>query len=106
MSFSFLPNSFVDLGNMTIKDLKEIIADLPDDMDVLVPMNPMDGFDGSFFSPCIEETQVITFGLEDIDEDEEKEMKLLGKQIPEEESFVLVPCGFFEKEHDPTVELN
>lgn len=91
---------------MTAGELKKLIADVPDDMQILVPVNPMDGFDGQFFSPCTEETGEILMGMEDIDEEEMKERKLLGKEIPEQKSFVLVPCGFYDKEHDKSVELN
>lgn len=91
---------------MTVKELKKKLATMPDDMNVLVPVNPMDGFDGQFFSPCNEETGEVEMGLDDIDDDEMNELKLLGKEIRKEKSFVLVPCGFYDKEHDQTVELN
>lgn len=91
---------------MTVKDLKDKLSGMPDNMQILVPVNPMDGFDGQFFSPCVEETGEISMGMEDIDEDEMKERQLLNKPVSEEKSFVLVPCGFYDKEHDQKVELN
>lgn len=94
------------LESMTIKDLKEKIAELPDDMLVMIPVNPSDAFDGLLFTPCIEESEVIEMGLDDIPEEDIAEMELLNKPIPEESSFMLVPCGYFDRVHDPAVELN
>ena len=76
---------------MTISELREIISDLPGDMDVLIPAHPFEGFTGVLFPPCIEESQPVTTSVE---------------EGVEEEAFMLVPCGFFDKEHDETVALN
>lgn len=81
---------------MTIKDLKEKLSGLPDEMEVMIPLNAGSGFDGMFFSPCMEESGEAGFGTEDLSEEEIEEYKLLNKPLPEEKSFVLVPCGFFE----------
>lgn len=91
---------------MQVKDLKQLLENIPDDMQVLIPMNAGEGFDGFFLSPCIEESGEAGLGTEDIDEDELKEMELLNKPIPEEKSFVLVPCGFFQEKHGVEPELN
>jgi hypothetical protein len=80
---------------MTIGDLKEMIHALPDDMQVLIPMNAGEGFDGAWFSPCIEESGEATLG---IDEDEEN-----GET---DEAFCIVPCGFFEPHEGVPPELN
>jgi hypothetical protein len=90
---------------MTIKKLKELITDLPDEMKVLIPAEPKDGFTGAFFSPCDQDSMAVDMGTEDLEEDEMKEMELLNKEIPSEKSFVLVPCGYYD-EHDNTHEMN
>lgn len=91
---------------MTVRDLKQLLEGCDDDMKVLIPLNPADGFDGMFFSPCIEESGVGEMGTEDLEEDDLKEMELLDKEIPQEPTFVLVPCGFFEKHEGVPAELN
>lgn len=91
---------------MTVKELKSLLEKAPDDMQVLIPMNAGEGFDGYFFSPCVEESGEAGLGTEDIDEEEIKEMELLNKPLPQEKSFVLVPCGFYEEKHGVEPELN
>ncbi len=71
---------------MNIIDLKNLIKDLPDNMQVIIPGEPFEGFTGFFFSPCIEESQPIEMGT---DED----------SFIQEMSFALVPCGFYDKDH-------
>lgn len=87
---------------MTVKDLRELLNDAPDEMQVLIPVNPV--FDGMFISPCIEESGVSDLGLYE-DENDEKQAELLNKPVTEK-SFVLVGCGFFEEHQGPPVELN
>ena len=92
---------------MTIKHLREMISDLPEDMEVLVPLNAGDGFDGMFFTPCLEESGDAELGLENLDEEEIKERELLNRPPETEKSFMLVPCGFFhEHEEEVNPELN
>lgn len=91
---------------MTVLELKEMLADLPDEMQVLVPLNAGDGFDGAFFSPCLEESGEGEMGLEDLDEEEIAERKLLNEPPETEKSFLLVPCGFFQEHEGPLPELN
>lgn len=91
---------------MNVRDLKEMLASLPDEMTVLVPLNAGDGFDGNFFSPCLEESGDAELGLEDLDEEEIAERKLLNKPPDTERSFMLVPCGFFQEHEGPLPELN
>lgn len=91
---------------MTVAELKQKIQDLPDDMRVLIPGNAMEGFTGEFFSPCIQETDAHEMGLEDLDEDEIKERKLLGNPPKTEKSFILVPCGFFQEHEGPHPTMN
>lgn len=83
---------------MTVKQLKEKLASLSDDMQVIIPVEPSEGFTGIFFSPCVKESDVIIIPLEDLDEDDLEQYTLLNKEIEQEESFCLVPCGFFDKE--------
>lgn len=90
---------------MTVKKLKELLEKVPDEMKVLIPAEPHNGFTGVFFSPCEQDSGEIEMGTEDLTEEDENEMKLLNKEIPSEKSFVLVPCGFYET-HDNTHELN
>jgi hypothetical protein len=90
---------------MNVKKLKELVANLPDDMKVYIPGHPTEGFTGLFISPCEVDSDVQELGLEDLDDEEIHERELLGKEIPMEKAFVLVPCGYYE-EHDHTHELN
>lgn len=91
---------------MTVAQLKEKLENVPDDMRVLIPGNALEGFTGEFLSPCIQETDAIELGLEDLDEDEIKERKLLNKPPKTETSFVLVPCGFFQEHEGPHPTMN
>jgi len=90
---------------MTVKDLKELLNGVDENMDVIVPLNAGDGFDGVFFSPCTEESGEGEMGLEDLDEEEIAERKLLNRPPETAKSFILVPCGFFEHK-DVSHELN
>ena len=84
---------------MKVKDLKELLKEADDEMDVLIP-HDMSEFTGAFLHPCVEESGVAELGIEDLDEEDIKEHKLLNKKLPSEKSFILVPCGFFsEKDH-------
>ena len=86
---------------MNAGKLKELLKDVPDDMQVLIPLS--NEFTGEFYSPCSEDSGSLEMGLIP-DEEDEKEAELLGKKITDK-SFVLVPCGFFE-EKDHNHELN
>lgn len=90
---------------MNVAKLKELLKDAPDEMKVLIPANPNEGFDGVFLSPCEKDSGELEMGTEDLTAEDEEEMTLLGKEIPSEKSFVLVPCGFYE-DHDNSHELN
>jgi len=85
---------------MTVKELKEKLANAPEDMQVLIPLNAATGFDGMFFSPCNGDSGVGALGTEDLSEEEVKEYQLLNKPLPQQDSFILVPCGFFEHHED------
>jgi hypothetical protein len=91
---------------MTAKDLKTLLADVPDDMQVLIPLNAGEGFTGEFFSPCNEDSGIGGLGTEDLSEEEIKEYQLLNKPIPQKDSFVLVPCGFFQEHEGPHPAMN
>ena len=90
---------------MNVKELKELMATLPDEMKVYIPGHPTEGFTGLFCSPCPEASGEQELGLEDLDEEELKERELLNKEIPMEKAFVLAPCGYWE-DHDNKHELN
>lgn len=93
---------------MTILELKNIISELPDDMEVLVPAHPMEQFDGSFFSPCVMESGIMSSPEIRTEEDYEDAMEneAIGLPIKEIESFHLVPCGYFSKHGDMDVTMN
>lgn len=82
-----------------------MISECPDDMDVIIPLNAGEGFDGMFFSPCTEESGVGGLGIneEDMDKDEVEE---LINPSETQKAFVLVPCGFFSEEKDHSHEMN
>lgn len=69
---------------MTVGELKNLLANLDDEMTVMIPLE-----EEIFITPCIEES-----GVEDL---------LLDDDDPEA-TFVLVPCGWYcevENEIDP-----
>jgi hypothetical protein len=89
---------------MTVKQLRKKLEGIDDNMKVLIPLTQE--FDGAFYSPCSVDSGVSAMGTgEYLSEEEAKEMELLNKPIPEEDSFLLIPCGFFE-EKDHSHELN
>lgn len=56
---------------MNVKELKELLQDAPDDMQVLIPLH--EEFTGVFYSPCIGESGVMKMGGEeegDLDREE------------------------------------
>lgn len=92
---------------MKVKELKELIADLPDDALVLCPAEPYEGFTGHFFSPCNEASGYAEMGVgEPMSDEDIEEAELLGKEVPVEKSLVLVPCGFFEEKDQCNHQLN
>lgn len=90
---------------MTVKKLKEILENLPDDMKVLVPAQPTEGFTGHFFSPCEKDSEVIEMGGDETMTEEQFETADNLGTLVSDKSFVLVPCGFYE-EHDDNHLLN
>lgn len=76
---------------MTVGELKEMLEDVPDELDVLIPMT--DKFDGYWKPPCPEETGVSELGLT---ED--------GSET--QSAFVIVGHGFFDEEYGVPPELN
>lgn len=88
---------------MTVKQLKKMLKGVPDNVQVLCPLNGE--FDGQFFSPCTEESGHVEMGLYESEEDE-KEAKLLNKPVTSP-TFILVPCGFTQITHEDEIrELN
>lgn len=75
---------------MTVGELKELLADVDDDVEVLIPQNAEEGFTGFFFSPCAEDS-----GLGDGATDDPEDYDPLINPVPYEQSFFLVPCNFF-----------
>lgn len=87
---------------MNVGDLKKLIKDLPDDIQVLAPLRAADGFTGEFFSPCIKESCAAELGTE---EDDETNDDIINPPKTEK-SLVLVPCHFFDERTGPPPELN
>jgi hypothetical protein len=75
---------------MTVGELKILLADVDDDIEVLIPHNAEEGFNGFFFSPCSEDS-----GLGDAITDDPDDYDPLINPAPTEQSFFLVPCNFF-----------
>lgn len=72
---------------MTVAELKNLLEGVADDMEVVIPMNPE--FDGFFQGPCSYESGVGELA------------------VPEAtDFFIIVPCGFFDKEHGVNPQLN
>lgn len=69
-----------NVKQMTVKDLKQMLNDVNENMQVLIPVSGE--FDGFFVSPCESESGAVDMSLDE---------NLLVKET----SFVLVPCGFF-----------
>lgn len=89
---------------MTVKKLKEKLEGIDENMKVLIPFSPE--FDGAFYTPCSVDSGISAMGTDPhVEEEDIDEMKILNKPIPEEEIFLLVPCGFYE-EKSHTHELN
>lgn len=65
---------------MNIAELKALIKDLPDNLEVMIPVNGEFGEFEGFISPCTQESQSMPLGADEFDD-----------------SFVLVPCGFFDE---------
>lgn len=90
---------------MTVKKLKEIIQDLPDEMLVVIPANPTTGFDGCFLSPCEKDSEALEMGGDENMSDEDFETAQNLGTLKMDKYFVLVPCGYFA-EHDQAHKLN
>lgn len=88
---------------MKVGELRKKLEGVDDNMKVLIPFSHE--FDGAFYSPCSVDSGVSAMGIENLTEEDEKEMQLLNKPIPEEDAFLLIPCGFGE-EKDHSHELN
>lgn len=91
--------NLIKINIMTVKELKSKLDGIDDNLLVLIPQSFE--FDGAFYSPCSEDSGVSTMGTDPhATEEDIAEMKLLGKTVPEEDVFLLIPCGFGEeKEH-------
>jgi len=90
---------------MTVKELKQLLEGVDDNIDVLIPTS--EEFNGIFFSPCLVESGISKMGIVDsIEELSEPIDEVLSSLIGEEkDEFILVPCGFFD-EKDHSHELN
>ncbi len=83
---------------MNIKQLKQLLEGLDDDMVVLIPTSHE--FDGIFYTPCSQDSGVSQMGTAiNLEEEDIKEMELLNKEIPSEDTFLLIPCGFFDMDN-------
>ncbi len=90
---------------MKVKELKQLLEGVDDNMDVLIPTSQE--FDGVFAHPCLQESGVSKMGIaESIEELNEPIDEVLMPLVTEErEEFILVPCGFFDHK-DHSHELN
>ena len=70
---------------MTVKELKNLLEDAPDEMMVIIPAG--EDFDGFFYSPCLEESGIAEMGVNE-------NLKTT------ENAFALVRCGFLEGDHE------
>lgn len=91
---------------MTVKELKAMLRKLPDEMQVICPLNAAEGFDGMFFSPCLKESGEADLGINEEDANKDEIEEIISPSETEK-SFVLVPCGFFNTNHErEKIELN
>jgi hypothetical protein len=89
---------------MNIGELRKLIEGVDDNILVLVPRTME--FDGAFYSPCSHDSGKTKMGTDpNVTEEDVKEMQLLGKPVPEEDAFLLIPCGFGD-DKDHTHEMN
>lgn len=89
---------------MNVGQLIEKLKNVDPNMKVIIPMGQE--FDGRFYSPCNQDSGVGQMGTDpSLSVEDIKEMELLGKEIPEEDVFFLLPCGF-RQEKDHSFELN
>jgi hypothetical protein len=87
---------------MTVKQLKGLLKDVDDEIEVLIPVNAQ--FDGMFRSPCTHETGVSQiadipttideYGLVEMHDEEDE---LLAPQI---DVFLILPHGFSDQSED------
>lgn len=95
---------------MNLKELEKLICEArkkgaTDETSVFLPMD-MSEFTGAWVPPCIEESGWSEMGLEELDDEEIEERKLLNKPIRTSNDFILVPCGFFDHEGKEKIQLN
>ena len=89
---------------MKVKDLKKLVSEADDEMDVLIPVNQE--FDGRFYLPCSFESGVCAIAADDgLTGEDDIENELLCKEPNTVKVFMLVPCGFHD-EKDHSHELN
>lgn len=88
---------------MNVGQLRSLLEGLSDDIQVLIPMSSE--FDGMFYTPCMADSGVSKMMLDDVSEEDIRERELLGQPIGDEDTFCLVPCGYYE-EHDDRHKLN
>lgn len=83
---------------MIVKDLRKLLQGVPDDLEVLIPVNAE--FDGLFRSPCVGENGVSQISVsEDGHDDDEYDME-------QKDVFMILPHGFSEEQEGPSPELN
>jgi hypothetical protein len=89
---------------MKIKDLKKLIADLPDDMKVFLPGN-MKEFDGMLVEPCSYESGVSEIASTELTNEEIENCERMGLAPKEESIFLLCPHGYSD-DKDHSHEMN
>ena len=84
---------------MNVGQLKKLLEGVPNDVKVLIPFSHE--FDGIFYSPCNVDSGMCKVSTDpDLEPEDIEEMQLLNKPLPEEDAFMLVPCGFAEEDED------
>lgn len=72
---------------MNIRELKELIKDLPDDLEVMIPVCGVMGELDEFISPCPQASFPVPLHNDDDLED----------------TLILAPCGFYDEPEYPEV---
>lgn len=89
---------------MIVDDLRKLLEGVDGKIQVIIPLTQE--FDGAFYTPCPVDSGLCAMGTDpNATEEDIEELILLNKPVPEEDAFLLIPCGFGE-EKDHKHELN
>jgi hypothetical protein len=82
---------------MTKIELMRMLKDMPDDMEILIPLELK--FTGDFYTPSKKSSGFMKLFESEINEDEDEELSaILDPHRPHINAFLLCPEGFFEEE--------